>query len=131
MATVTTTAATFEKLIDRDGIVLIDWWAPWCGPCRMFGPIFENASAKHGDIAFAKINTDEEQDLAAEFQIQSIPMLMAFRDRVLVFAQAGALPAPALEQLIEQVRMLDMEQVKRELERLSKEAEAGGAEEDE
>lgn len=131
MATVTTTAATFEKLIDRDGIVLIDWWAPWCGPCRMFGPIFETASAKHEDIAFAKINTDEEQDLAAEFQIQSIPMLMAFRDRVLVFAQAGALPAPALEQLIEQVRKLDMEQVKRELERLSKEAEAGGAEEEE
>jgi thioredoxin 1 len=115
MATVEATAATFDDLIEDDGIVLVDFWAAWCGPCRAFGPVFEDASEQHGDITFAKVDTEAEQELAARASITSIPTLMAFRDGILVYAQPGALPAPALEQLIGAVRGLDMEDVRRQV----------------
>jgi thioredoxin 1 len=116
MATVEATAATFDELVDEPGIVLVDFWAEWCGPCRAFGPLFEAASEAHADISFAKVDTEAERELAARASITSIPTLMAFRDGILVFAQPGALPAPALEQLITAVRGLDMDDVRRQLE---------------
>lgn len=116
MATINLTADTFEDTISADGITLVDWWASWCGPCRMFGPVFEAASEQHTDITFAKVDTEAEQALAGSAQIMSIPTLMAFRDGILVFSQPGALPAPALEQLITAVRELDMDDVRRQVE---------------
>ena len=116
MATVGATATTFDELVDEPGIVLVDFWAEWCGPCRAFGPVFEAASEVHTDISFAKVDTEAERELAARASITSIPTLMAFRDGILVFAQPGALPAPALEQLIGAVRGLDMDDVRRQLE---------------
>ncbi|MFI5488593.1 thioredoxin [Micromonospora echinaurantiaca] len=115
MASVALTAADFEETVSRDGIVLIDFWANWCGPCRSFAPVFEKASEKHPDIVFGKVDTEAEQGLAAAAQIRSIPTLMAFRDGVLVFAQPGALPAAALEQVIQAVRDLDMDEVRAKL----------------
>jgi thioredoxin 1 len=115
MATVAITKESFKDVVEKDGIVLIDWWAPWCGPCRMFGPIFEKVSEKHADVTFAKVNTEEQQELAAEFDIRSIPTLMILRDQVLIFAQPGALPEPALEDLLRQVRALDMEKVRAQI----------------
>jgi thioredoxin 1 len=106
------TAADFEQTVSADGIVLVDWWASWCGPCRVFAPIFEAAAESHPDVTFAKIDTEAEVELATAANITSIPMLMAFRDGILVFAQPGALPAAALEELIGQVRGLDMDEVR-------------------
>jgi len=115
MATTTLTGANIGETIQNSGIVLVDFWAAWCGPCRMFGPVFEASSEKHEDIVFGKVDTEAEQQLAGELQITSIPTLMAFRDGILVFNQAGALPAPALEKVISAVQDLDMEVVRAEI----------------
>ena len=112
MATVTLTAETFEPTVLADGIVLVDWWASWCGPCRAFAPTFEAAAETHSDIVFGKVDTEAEQGLAAAAQIMSIPTLMVFRDGILVFSQPGALPGSALDDLIRQVRELDMDEVR-------------------
>jgi thioredoxin 1 len=115
MATLPLTEESFQQTVTQDGIVLVDFWASWCGPCRMFAPVYEKASETHGDITFASIDTEAEQMLAGGLQISSIPTLMAFRDGILVFRQAGALPAPALEELITAVRALDMDDVRRQV----------------
>lgn len=123
MATVTASASTFEQMITDSDILLVDFWAGWCGPCRMFAPVFEQASEANTDIVFAKVDTEAEQALAAQAGITSIPTLMAFREGILVYAQPGALPAPALVQLIDAVRRLDMDEVRAQLD----EAEATGS----
>lgn len=112
MATKNLTKAEFDQLSEASGITLVDFWAEWCGPCHRFAPVFERASEKHSDITFAKVDTDAEQQLAVELNIFSIPTIMAIRDGVVVFQQAGALPEQALENLITQVRALDMDEVR-------------------
>jgi len=112
MATTDVTASTLEQTITDNDIVLIDFWAEWCGPCKRFAPIYEKASEENTDIVFAKVDTEAEQELAAQAGITAIPTLMAFREGVLVFSQAGALPGPQLEKLIEQVKGLDMDEVR-------------------
>ncbi len=115
MATVELTTDNFKQLIDGTGTVIIDFWAPWCGPCRSFAPTFEAASEQYPDIVFAKVNTEEQQELAGSFNIRSIPTLMVFRDQVIVYAEAGALPAKTFEALIGQVRELDMDKVRADI----------------
>jgi thioredoxin len=115
MATVALTAENFKQYVEKNGVLVIDWWAPWCGPCRAFGPIYDKASDKHTDVTFGKINTEEQPDLAGTFQIQAIPTLMVFRDQVLVFAQPGVVPAAALDDLISQVQGLDMDDVRKKI----------------
>jgi thioredoxin 1 len=116
MAAVEITKDNFKETVSKPGIVILDWWAAWCGPCRAFAPTFEAASNKHTDVVFGKIDTDAQPELSGAFEIRSIPTLMVFRDGILLFEQAGALPAAALEDLLKQVRGLDMEQVKKEVE---------------
>lgn len=121
MAIVDVTNETFEQTVGSDGIVLVDFWADWCQPCKRFGPIFDSASAKHSDILFAKLDTDANQQVSESVGIEGIPTLMAFRDGILLFRQAGALSGGQLEQLITQVEEIDMEQVRSEVERLTAE----------
>ena len=117
MSTIALTKETFEDTVTKPGITLVDWWASWCGPCRMFAPVFQAASEKHPDITFGKIDTEDQPELSAAGRITSIPTLMAFRDGILVFSQPGALPAAALERLIQAVRDLDMDEVRGRLAR--------------
>ena len=105
----------FQQTVEKGGIVLVDWWAPWCGPCRSFAPSYEAVAEANPEVVFAKVNTDEEQELAGAFQIRSIPTLMVFRDKVLVFSQAGALPKSVLEELLAKVRALDMDAIRAEI----------------
>jgi thioredoxin 1 len=116
MAIVQVTAGNFEATIER-GIVLLDWWAAWCGPCRMFAPVFEAASARHPDVVFGKVDTEREEGLAAAFDIRAIPTLMVLRDGVLLASQPGVLPAAAIDELIARARELDMADVRRQVER--------------
>jgi thioredoxin 1 len=117
MATVNLTKDSFEKTVNDHDFVIVDFWAPWCGPCRTFAPIYEQVSGKpeYADIVFAKVNTEEEQELAAWFQIRSIPTLMILREKVIIFSQPGALPASAFEQIIGKAKQLDMAEVHRQV----------------
>jgi len=115
MATVELTKDNFEELTSGNEMVLVDFWAAWCGPCRWFAPVFERAAERHGDIVFGKVDTEAQQELAAAFGIMSIPTLMVIRDKVVLYAQPGALPEAALEELIAKARALDMEDVRRQV----------------
>ncbi len=116
MATVQATQQNLADIVNGNNMVVVDFWAPWCGPCRSFAPVYEQLSEKHGDIVFAKVNTEEEQALAAHFQIRSIPTLMIFREQIIVFAQPGALPASSLDEILSKAKALDMDMVRREIE---------------
>jgi thioredoxin 1 len=115
MATVNMTAQNLDSYVDKEGIVLLDFWAAWCGPCRAFAPVFEAASDAHPDVVFGKIDTEAETELSQSFQIRAIPTLMVFRDGIIVFSHSGALPAAALDEIVTQVRQLDMEEVKKKV----------------
>ncbi|MEZ0091409.1 thioredoxin 1 [Streptacidiphilus sp. EB129] len=116
MSTLELTKDNFNEVVENNGFVLVDFWASWCGPCRMFAPVYEKAAEENPDLVFAKVDTEAQQELAGAFEIRSIPTLMIIRDRTVVFSQPGALPAPALEDLIKQARALDMDEVRKEAE---------------
>ena len=116
MATIELTRENFEQVVTDNEFVLIDFWASWCGPCKSFAPVFEAASEKYPDIVFAKVNTEEQQELAAHFQIRSIPTLMIFREKIIIFAQPGMIPGQVLDELIGKARELDMQQVRKDIE---------------
>ncbi|WP_028312928.1 thioredoxin family protein [Derxia gummosa] len=120
MATIEVTDDSFKDVIDNNPIVILDFWATWCGPCKGFAPVFEAASEKHPDIVFGKIDTDQQQELSSGFQIRSVPTLMILRDRIMIYREAGALGAGALEKLIEEARALDMDAIRAELAELQK-----------
>jgi len=111
MATVELTKENFEDVVTKNDLIVVDFWAPWCGPCKGFAPVFEALSEKHPDVVFAKVNTDQEQELAGHFAIRSIPTIMVFREKVVLFSQAGALPGEGLQSILEQAKALDMKQV--------------------
>ena len=115
MAVVELTKENFEQVITSNPTVIVDYWAPWCGPCRGFAPVFEKVSEKHPDVVFAKVDTDAEQEIAAHFQIRSIPALMVFRDQIIVFSQPGALPQGAFEQVGDKVKALDRDEVRKQI----------------
>ena len=115
MAVVELTKENFEQVITSNPTVIVDYWAPWCGPCRGFAPVFEQVSEEHPDVVFAKVNTDDEQEIAAHFQIRSIPTLMVFRDQVIVFSQPGALPKGAFQQVVQKAKDLDMNEVRKQI----------------
>ena len=125
MATIDLTMDNFENTIEDNGIVLIDFWAEWCGPCKSFAPVFQSASDAHPDIVFAKCDTEQERDLAAQFGIRSIPTLAIFREKILLFSQSGALPESTLEEIISKVRELDMEDVRTQIAEQEAKASAG------
>jgi thioredoxin 1 len=126
VATVDVTQENLHQIISGNNMVIVDFWAPWCGPCRSFAPAYEAASEKYPDVVFAKVNTEEQQALAGYFQIRSIPTLMIFREKIIIFAQPGALPASALEQVIDKAKALDMNEVRREIEKESASAPKSG-----
>jgi thioredoxin 1 len=115
MAIVELTKENFEQVVTSNPTVIVDYWAPWCGPCRGFAPVFEKVAEKHPDVVFAKVNTDEEQEIASHFQIRSIPTLMVFRDQIIVYSQPGALPQGAFEQVVDKVKQLDMDEVRKQV----------------
>jgi len=115
MAVMELTTENFEQVITSNATVIVDYWAPWCGPCRGFAPVFEKVSESHPDVVFAKVNTDEEQEIAAHFQIRSIPTLMVFRDQIIVFSQPGALPQGPFEQVVSKAKALDMDEVRKQI----------------
>jgi thioredoxin len=115
MATIELNSDNFDQIVTGNDMVVIDFWAPWCGPCRSFAPVFEAASAKHPDVVFAKVNTDEQQELATQFGIRSIPTLMVFRQQVILFSEPGAMPGRDLDSVLEQARNLDMDEVRRQI----------------
>jgi thioredoxin 1 len=115
MAVVELTKDNFEQVVTSNPTVVVDYWAPWCGPCRGFAPVFEKVSEQHPDVVFAKVNTDEEQEIAAHFQIRSIPTLMVFRDQIIVFSQPGALPQGSFEQVVTKAKALDMDEVRKQI----------------
>jgi thioredoxin len=124
MATVKLSKDNFDQTMADNEMVVVDFWAPWCGPCRVFGPVFEAASEKHGDVVFGKVNTEEEPELAGGFGIRSIPTLMILRDKIILYSEAGALSAGQLDAVLEQAKAVDMEVVHREIEQQSAEEEA-------
>ena len=126
VASVEVTQENFHQIVSGNNMVIVDFWAPWCGPCRSFAPAYETASEKHPDVVFAKVNTEEQQALAGYFQIRSIPTLMIFREKIIIFAQPGALPPAALDQVIEKAKALDMDEVRREIEKESANAAKSG-----